>query len=349
MGIIFEKYRSGINLGGWISQCRLEKEHIAEFIKKDDIKKIASWGLDHIRLPFDYPILEDDSSPFVYKEEGFDVIKKLLDWCKDASLNLVLDMHKAPGYAFGNKTGDNILFTDKTVQKRFVSLWQEIAKRFKNEGGNLIFELLNEIVDAHGDTWNKIARNAIDGIRGIDTDRYILIGGPNYNSAAGLDTLDIYDDGRILYNFHFYEPFLFTHQRARWTPLKDIDIDQRYPGKLEGADKLKEYFGSQKPEHGKSLDRDTIFDKAFLEDRLAPAVSFAQRSGKQLYCGEYGAIAHAALDSRVNYMRDVNELFEKYKIGRACWSYKQMDFTSINKNDSPVSEKFIQAMSVKKI
>jgi len=347
MNIIFDKYRSGINLGGWISQSRLEKEHIAGFIKKDDVDRIASWGLDHIRLPFDYPILEDDRKPFIYKEEGFDVIQKLLGWCKDASLNLVLDMHMAPGYAFGNSSGDNIIFDDETAQKRFVSLWQEIAKRFKSEGDNLLLELLNEIVDAHGDKWNKIARKAIEGIRGIDPDRYILLGGPNYNSAAGLETLDIYDDDRILYNFHFYEPFLFTHQRAVWTPLKNIDIDQPYPGKIEGAEKLKEFFGSQKPEQGKSLDGNTVFDKAFLEDRLAPAISFALRSGKQLYCGEYGAIDLAGIESRINYLNDINELFEKHKIGRACWSYKGMNFTSINRDGNPVSDKLVKALSIK--
>jgi len=42
VGTLFEKYRSGLNLGGWISQCKYEKEHIAEFINEDDVKKIAS-------------------------------------------------------------------------------------------------------------------------------------------------------------------------------------------------------------------------------------------------------------------------------------------------------------------
>lgn len=346
MGIIFEKYRSGINLGGWISQSNLDEGHIASFIKKEDVERIASWKLDHIRLPFDYPVLENDSKPFSYKEEGFDIIDKLLGWCRASSLNLVLDMHMAPGYAFGNNPGDNIIFNNETAQRRFVSLWQEIAKRYKNEKDNLIFELLNEIVDAHGDAWNKIARRAIEGIRDIDPERYILLGGSNYNSAASLDSLDIYCDERVLYNFHFYEPFLFTHQRAGWTLLKDIDVDQKYPGKIEGAEKLNIYFNGQKPEQGKSMNADTFFDMAFLEEKMAPAVFFAKRTGKELYCGEYGAIDHAKLESRENYMQDMKELFNKYRMGRACWSYKGMNFTSIDKNGNPVSEKYIKAMSL---
>jgi len=95
---------------------------------------------------------------FLNKEEGFEIIDKVLDWCKACSLNLVLDMHKAPGYAFYNNPNDNTLFTDENVQNRFVSLWREIAKRYKTERDNIVFELLNEIVDAHDDSWNKISR-----------------------------------------------------------------------------------------------------------------------------------------------------------------------------------------------
>ncbi|MCL2600345.1 MAG: glycoside hydrolase family 5 protein [Treponema sp.] len=346
MGIVLEKYRSGINLGGWISQCSYAKEHIAGFIKKEDVESIASWGLDHVRLPFDYLVLEDDGAPFVYKEDGFGVIDRLLEWCKASSLNLVLDMHKAPGYAFGNRTEDNILFTDEAAQKRFVSLWREIAGRYKGEGDNLIFELMNEIVDPHGDTWNGIARRAIEGIREIDTARYILLGGPYYNSAAGLDTLELWNDERVLYNFHFYEPFPFTHQKASWTRLKDSGISQPYPGRVEGIEKLRELFGGEEQAGQHRFRADAVFDLAFLEKALAPAVAFAERTGRQLYCGEYGAIDLADMDSRVNWLRDVNGLFEKHGIGRAYWSYKGMSFSSVDKNGNPVSRELIDVLKI---
>jgi len=345
MGIIFEKYRSGINLGGWVSQCSLEKKHIDTFIGKSDLEKIASWGLDHVRFPFDYPILEDDNNPFSYKEEGFKIIDKLLGWCKEYSLNLILDMHMAPGYAFYNNPEANVLFSDEKAQNRFVSIWQEFAKRYKNEKDNIIFELLNEIVDAHGDTWNKIVKRVVEGIKKIDNERYILIGGPGNNSAQGLGSLEIYDDKHILYNFHFYEPFLFTHQRASWTPLKNINVNQPYPGKIEGMDQLKAFFGAQRPEQGKSMTAETVFDKNFLEHMLSPAFDFSRRTNKELYCGEYGAIDHSDPESRINYMKDMKELLEKNKIGRASWTYKGMNFSSINENGNPVSEGFIKTLS----
>lgn len=345
MGIIFEKYRSGMNLGGWVSQCGYEKNHIAEFISESDIKKIAEWGCDHIRLPFDYPVLESDDAPFVYLEEGFAVVDKTLRWCKAAGLNLVLDLHKAPGYAFGNAAAENILFSDEIAQKRFVSLWEEFARRYKNEGDNVIFELLNEIVDAHGETWNKIARRAIEAIHAIDPARYILLGGPYYNAAVGLKTLEIYENPRVLYNFHFYEPLYVTHQQAYWTDLKDTGISQPYPGKVAGFEKLVPLFKEKSGTY--PIEENTVFDIAFLESRLAPAINFAKKHGKELYCGEYGAIDRADLASRINYTRDMNTLFEKYRMGRALWTYKRMDFPSIDENGEPVSQELIKILEVK--
>ena len=44
-------FKKGVNLGGWLSQGPLDKEHLDTFITEKDIARIASWGLDHVRLP----------------------------------------------------------------------------------------------------------------------------------------------------------------------------------------------------------------------------------------------------------------------------------------------------------
>ena len=56
----WEGYRHGVNLGGWLSQCNHTKERYDRFITEDDIRVIASWGLDHIRVPVDYNLVEDE-------------------------------------------------------------------------------------------------------------------------------------------------------------------------------------------------------------------------------------------------------------------------------------------------
>ena len=57
-------FSSGINLGGWLSQYGDKShEHFGNFITERDIAQIASWGLDHVRLPVDYPVIESDDAP----------------------------------------------------------------------------------------------------------------------------------------------------------------------------------------------------------------------------------------------------------------------------------------------
>ncbi|MEZ0536398.1 glycoside hydrolase family 5 protein [Caldicellulosiruptoraceae bacterium PP1] len=344
MGIM-EIYQAGVNLGGWISQySKLEHEHFKSFITKKDIEQIASWGMDHVRIPFDYPVVEDDEKPYEYKEEGFLYIDNCISWCKEYGLNIVLDMHKAPGYSFGTLES-NTLFSDERMQDRFIKLWQFIAKRYINERDNVIFELLNEVVDSNSDRWNKLAQKTVEAIREIDKDRYIIIGGNNYNSVYELKNINILDDDKIIYNFHFYEPFLFTHQKASWTEMtRLLNQEQHYPGRYVGIKEFAEKY--PKYAHLKEIENQ-IMDINLLKKHLEPAVEFMKSTNKPLYCGEYGAIDHAPLQSRINWHKDIVELLKELKIGRACWSYKSMNFALVDKDSKVVSEELIKIVSNK--
>ena len=57
----WEGYEHGINLGGWLSQCDHTKERYDTFIVETDIEKIKSFGLDHIRIPVDYDLVEEEN------------------------------------------------------------------------------------------------------------------------------------------------------------------------------------------------------------------------------------------------------------------------------------------------
>lgn len=64
-----------------------------------------------MRVPFDYPLIEDDDKPFVYKESGFAYLDNCVAWCRKAGINLVLDLHRAPGFSF-NEPEKSVLFGD---------------------------------------------------------------------------------------------------------------------------------------------------------------------------------------------------------------------------------------------
>ena len=62
---IFNGYMHGINLGGWFSQCDYSKERYDHFIKEEDLAQIKRWGLDHVRLPVDYNLVEEKDGTYI--------------------------------------------------------------------------------------------------------------------------------------------------------------------------------------------------------------------------------------------------------------------------------------------
>jgi hypothetical protein len=59
---------------------------------------------------------------------------------------------------------------------------------------------------------------------------------------------------------------------------------------------------------------------------MADAVAAAERKNVPLYCGEYGVIDNASPEDALTWFGYIHAAFEKYGIGRALWSYRQMDF-----------------------
>ena len=58
---VFEGYKNGVNIGGWISQFgTYDEDHFDTFIVESDIKEISEFGFDHVRVPVDYMVLEDE-------------------------------------------------------------------------------------------------------------------------------------------------------------------------------------------------------------------------------------------------------------------------------------------------
>ena len=81
----FNGFMHGVNLGGWYSQCNHTELRYDNFIKEDDFKTIADWGLDHIRLPIDYELVETADGQKL--EKGYERIRKACRKLRPRSLS----------------------------------------------------------------------------------------------------------------------------------------------------------------------------------------------------------------------------------------------------------------------
>ena len=331
-----EKLHRGINVGNWLSQNGgLSVEEMEQRITEKDIDRIASWGLDHLRLPVDYFTFEQDTQPGVYDERALQIIDRCIEWCRARNLSVILDLHHAPGFTFVNgnaeiwDTGEkNDLFTNPEKQERFIAIWRMFAERYQTYGRELIFELMNELLAESTDPWNELWPKAVAAIREVDPDRTIVVGGNKNNECNELKNLVLLDDPGVVYTFHFYEPGFFTHQKAPFISyLKDYPLPVLYPFRREDHAAFFDAFDQM----GMVPDvyRREVFDIDFIRDDMTPAKEFMEKTGKELFCGEFGMFGACDLQSSENWLRDVLQCFDELGVPCTIWNY--LGFSHITK------------------
>ncbi|MBQ9171289.1 MAG: glycoside hydrolase family 5 protein [Bacteroidaceae bacterium] len=185
------------------------------YITRDDIAFIASTGSNTVRLPFNYKLFTDeDYMGLTAGQDGFAIVDKVVGWCKEFNLYLILDMHDCPG----GQTGDNIdnsygypwLFESERSQQLFCDVWKKIAQRYKDEPVILGYELMNEPIahyfdnkDVLNQKLEPLYKRAVRAIREVDTNHIILLGGAQWNGSFEMFT-DWTFDNKIMYTCHRY-------------------------------------------------------------------------------------------------------------------------------------------------
>ena len=319
------KLKRGINFGGWLSQCKsYTLEHYRSFLHEEDVQQLAAWGFDHVRVPIDYEVLQhEDGSEF---PEGVALVDALVDWCERAGLNVILDLHKAPGYDFNN-AGDaekNNLFSSPALQARFLTLWGWMARRYGGRS-HVALELLNEVAEAENAApWDELIRRTLAEIRRYAPDCPVIYGGIQWNSARTLKLLTPPTDKNVIYTFHMYEPIVFTHQKAYWMPQLPQDKEMAYPDTMEAYRERSAFAGVQ----GQSAmeAKEERMGKPFLRAAVQEAVDAARAAGVPVYCGEFGVIDQAPPADSLRWLEDVMAVFAEMDIGFALWTYKDIDF-----------------------
>lgn len=318
-------YMHGVNLGGWLSQCReYTKDNYDNFITKKDFEVIKSWGLDHVRLPVDYNVFEDKDGN--YDEYGFSLIQRAIDWAKEYGLNIMLDLHKAAGYSFDASYGEGAgLFGDNSsYQERFYKLWEQFATRFGSYKDMMCFELLNEVTkQEYSDKWNEISLECTKRIRKICPDVKIVIGSYWNGYPAAIPDLAMPYDENVVYTFHCYEPLVFTHQAGVWvSPKMTKDFRMSYD-KTYGEYKqiTIDNLGEGNSGCFGMFDQNQVINEEFFEKILEPAFKTAKERNVELYCGEYGVIQFAGAEEAVKWYKDFTSVLNKHGIGRSAWNY----------------------------
>jgi endoglucanase len=180
------------------------------FVTESDIKALASWGFNLVRLPFHYNVLTPPDSPGVYSESGFAIFDSLISWCTKNNIYVILDLHCAPGGESDQTISDYdpsipSLWQDTAKQTRTVELWKTIAERYKSEPAIAGYDLLNEprwdFPNGNKPLYDLYVR-ITNAIRSIDTTHLLFIEGNQY--ATDFSGLTPPWDKKMVYSFHKY-------------------------------------------------------------------------------------------------------------------------------------------------
>lgn len=172
---------------------------------KNDFKTIASWGFNSVRISLWARVFE--SSEYVYDEAGFAWLNNVLGWAKEAGLYVILDMHAPQGGGFQGPSNITAFWGENTAgiayRDRYIRLWEEIARRYKNESTIAAYDLLNEPCPNTQEQYTTLMNNTIYAIRNIDSEHLINVENTFASDAAPFSM----NYSNIVYDFHMYDPW----------------------------------------------------------------------------------------------------------------------------------------------
>ena len=231
----------------------------------------------------------------------------------------------------------------------------DMAGRLKAFGSDRVaLELVNEPrLKCRGDDrtlWQEMMKVLVDRARAANPKLALVVTGSCLSTPEGLMTLDprALGDANLIYTFHFYEPFTFTHQGAQFIPWPDKYLDevpwpagarpieeplQKLAVRMDAIDGL-DAAARAKAEAGARHNLRKFYasraGRSTIERKFSQVADWARRQGvarERIFVGEFGVLRKegkmpgARCEDRTAWLRHVREAAEKEKFGWAYFSY----------------------------
>ena len=315
------RLRHGINLSNWFAQASnndYSRTHLETHTTAKDIALIKSLGFDHVRFTIEpAPLFNEWDDPSKLNQEYLKYLDTALDVILAQNLAVIVDIHPSDEFKIRlNKE-------DRHVEA-FAKFWTSLAKHLSTRDPERVFlEVINEPMVEDPYRWYGIQAKLIAAIRSGAPEHTIIASGHRWSGLYELLSLQAYADPNIIYNFHFYEPFTFTHQGATWAGnnlpyFQKVPYPATHDGVMQILDTVKDeparYVLQQYGESGWNAER--------IDREIGNAAAWAAKRHVFLTCNEFGAFRRFAPPAdRAVWIKDMRTTLEKYGIGWTMWDY----------------------------
>jgi endoglucanase len=324
--------RRGINTSEWFAQVYdsqgYSKEHFETWNTTEDIALIKSMGFDHVRLSVNpQPMFRSrraDEIPPEYLGYLDAAVKMILD----QGLAVVIDIH--PESDFKEK-----LSKDDSFVEQFADYWRALARHYSTlDAERVFFEILNEPELRDRYRWYGVQEKLVQAVREGAPQHTIIATGAQYSADDELLFLDPVRDGNVIYNFHFYEPHIFSHQGATWAVnywhyLRGVPYPSNPETAAPAAERVPDAINRlYVVRYG--LDH---WNAARIDTEISQVAAWAKRWNVPVVCNEFGVYRkYADPKDRAAWIEDVRTALERHGFGWAMWDYSG-GFGVVTKHD----------------
>ncbi len=296
-------FNLGINLTGYERFWEDKELNYKDIIA--DINKLHKQGIKDIRLPvsFEYQFKRKSKRRFLR-----DLIK-IVKYIRKKEMTLIVCY-------FDHTLDRDTNYTNIEIIK---NNWKYISHKLKKYSNYVYYEIVNE-PNLYPIQWDAMVHEIIPEIRKEDKKTKILIGATNYNSIYELSRKKPFPYKNLVYVFHFYEPFIFTHQGADWGGNQTKTVDIPYPyDSIKMPNMNLKTLGT--PGEINYKDYKDMANKTSLSHKINTIVKWAQQNNVELWCTEFGAINTIDPTYRCQYFKDVISIFKENNIKCYLWEY----------------------------
>ena len=271
-------FTKGVNFTNWL-EYRTAEQINPELFTKQDFANAKLLGCDVVRLPIHFERICEEISDYTIPEKILKILDKVALWAEELKLYVIFDFHN-------NTHVDSV--TSPDVENVLTPIWKQLATRYKDASEFLVFELMNEPHGIDVALWNEVILRVFRMVRSIDKKHYIIVGGADWNSLEAMKTLPDFEDEKVIYTFHFYDPHTFTHQGAPWCHLERvINIpfpyeEERMPALPDNPTEDEKRRYAAYPKQGTVAAVEAFFDQY---------VEFSLERKSPVFCGEFGCFA----------------------------------------------------------
>ena len=308
---VFKRAQSldnGVSIS-WLEQTWNKNILDSNVITTSDFRLLKQLGFKCIRLPVAFRYFQTNN---FYNPKLFEHIDQIIRLCHLYGFKVVICYHS------GNLDDSNYTSESQGI----IALWGMIAKKYYQQSADdLFFELYNEPPHMNPDIWQNAANAIIKAIRKIDKKRTLIVGSSNFNSIYELSRSTPLNDDNVIYTFHFYEPFFFTHQGAEWIGDQVATTGVPFPYNPATFPPLNP---RAKNTWGETNYYQYLSDgnEQSVKDKLQIVKNWGLKYNVPLLCGEYGAYnKYAGLDSRCRYIKAVRQTLKALRIPGILWDY----------------------------